>query len=77
MDFAAFEALSKTRRIVPVYREVVSDGVTPVGLYHGLVGEGQGFLLESVEGGDRWGRYSFVGRASADRLTATGSVVTR
>jgi len=77
MDFAAFEALSKTRRIVPVYREVVSDGVTPVALYHGLVGEGQGFLLESVEGGDRWGRYSFVGRASADRLTARGSVVTR
>ena len=70
-----FKALAAQRRVVPVTTEVVADGLTPVALYATLVGDGQGFLLESVEGGDRWGRYSFVGTAGDDRLVGRdGSV---
>ena len=37
-----------------------------------VVGDGDGFLFESVEGGERWGRYSFVGRRPLATLTARG-----
>jgi len=47
---------------VPVYRELVGDLETPVTAYLKLAAEGEyGFLLESVEGGERVGRYSFLG----------------
>ena len=58
----AFVELARAHRIVPVWRELVADTVTPVGAYLTVVGSRPGFLLESVEGGERWGRYSFVGR---------------
>src|SRR5581483_1428969 len=41
-----------------------------------MVGDGDGFLFESVEGGERWGRYSFVGRQPLATLTARGRSVT-
>jgi anthranilate synthase component 1 len=48
---------------VPVWREVVADLETPVSAFLKLVGPTRsGFLLESVENGDTWGRFSFVGR---------------
>src|SRR5581483_10693875 len=40
-----------------------------------MVGDGDGFLFESVEGGERWGRYSFVGRRPLATLTARGRTV--
>ncbi|HEX5270244.1 MAG TPA: anthranilate synthase component I, partial [Gemmataceae bacterium] len=40
-----------------------------------VVGDGDGFLFESVEGGERWGRYSFVGRRPLATLTARGRTV--
>ena len=57
-----FCELAADHRIVPVWRELVADTITPVGAFLAVVGERPGFLLESVEGGERWGRYSFVGR---------------
>ena len=60
-----FDELAKQFSIVPVWTEVIADLETPVSTYMKLV---QGadpaspsFLLESVEHGERWGRYSFVG----------------
>ena len=74
---------------VPVYRELVGDLETPVTAYLKLAsggGGGYGFLLESVEGGERVGRYSFLGtrprivlRLHENTLTAThadGAVTT-
>ena len=58
--------------IVPVWCEVVADTLTPVACFANVVGEGEGFLFESVEGGERWGRYSFVGRQPLATLTARG-----
>ena len=57
---------------MPVWCEVVADTLTPVGCFANVVGEGEGFLFESVEGGERWGRYSFVGRRPLATLTARG-----
>ena len=57
---------------MPVWCEVVADTLTPVACFANVVGEGDGFLFESVEGGERWGRYSFVGRRPLATLTARG-----
>ena len=46
---------------VLVSREILADLDTPVSAYLKLRGEGESFLLESAEGGERIGRYSFVG----------------
>jgi len=45
---------------IPVVREVVLDGDTPVSAFAKLHRGGYGFLLESLEGGERWARYSFL-----------------
>ncbi|HEX4245253.1 MAG TPA: anthranilate synthase component I [Acidimicrobiales bacterium] len=70
-----FRVLAAKHRIVPVWRELVADTLTPVGAFVRIVGESPGFLLESVEGGERWGRYSFIGRNPLAIVTATGSTV--
>jgi anthranilate synthase component 1 len=55
-------ALAADHALVPVYREVLADMLTPVRAYSLLCPEGEpGFLLESVEGGERLARYSFIG----------------
>jgi anthranilate synthase component I len=53
--------LARSSNLVPVYREIVADLETPVSAYLKLRRGGYSFLLESVEGGDRIGRYSFIG----------------
>ena len=56
-----FVKLAREHTLVPVWREVLGDLETPVGAYRKLGGEPNSFLLESVEHGERWGRYSFIG----------------
>jgi anthranilate synthase component 1 len=56
-----FLTLAKEGVVVPVVAEVFSDALTPVAAY-ATVGQGDGsYLLESVLGGEKWARYSFVG----------------
>jgi anthranilate synthase component 1 len=58
-----FARLSEGATVVPVYREVIADRLTPV-LAHATLGNDAGsYLLESVVGGEKWARYSFVGFA--------------
>jgi anthranilate synthase component 1 len=55
-------ALASNHSLIPVYREVLADMLTPVRAYTLLCPPGTpGFLLESVEGGERLARYSFIG----------------
>jgi len=54
---------------VPVWREVVADLATPVAAYLRLVGDQDGFILESVEH-ERWARWTFVGRNAAATLVS-------
>jgi anthranilate synthase component 1 len=70
-----FARLAADHGIVPVWSEVVADTLTPVAAFLQVVGDGAGFLLESVEGGERWGRFSFVGRAPLATLVARGRKV--
>ncbi len=54
--------LSREHRLIPVHRELLADYLTPVRAYALLCPPGaRGFLLESVEGGERLARYSFIG----------------
>jgi len=60
-EFAAFETLAAGVDLVPVYRRLVSDTLTPVSAYCRLQDDANSFLFESVVGGERIGRYSFLG----------------
>ena len=57
-----FSELSKRNTVIPVWQELVADYTTPVAAFARVVGDGCGFLLESVEHGERWSRWSFIGR---------------
>ncbi len=61
-SFEAFEREAGQGNVVPVVRSVLADLHTPVGAFMRIAGESQySFLLESVEGGERIARYSFLG----------------
>ena len=70
-----FSSLAREHQIIPVTRALVADTMTPVGVFLSAVGSGDGFLLESVEGGERWGRYSFVGRNPLAIMTSQGGTL--
>src|ERR671927_1513597 len=60
--FEAFEREARQGNIVPVVRSVLADLHTPVGAFMRIAGNSRyAFLLESVEGGERIARYSFLG----------------
>ena len=71
-----FRSLAADHTVVPVWRELVADLTTPVAAYARLCGDGPGFLLESVEHGERWSRYSFIGRNPLVSITKRDGVVT-
>ncbi len=72
---ADFRALAADYTVVPVWRELVADLTTPVAAFARIVGDDAGFLLESVENGERWSRFSFIGRNPLATLTARGTTV--
>lgn len=71
-----FRSLAAGHTVVPVWRELLADLITPVAAFARLTeGDEPGFLLESVEHGERWSRWSFVGRRPAATLVARGRQV--
>ena len=64
-----FQKLATVNTVIPVWTEMLADVETPVAAYMKLVGDRPGFLLESVDHGERWSRYSFVGRDPLATLT--------
>jgi len=60
---------------IPIVREILADLDTPVSTYLKLADAPYSYLLESVQGGETWGRYSIIGLASETRLTVTGNNV--
>jgi len=68
---------AKTIELVPVMRERLADLETPVSAFAKLRPLGGAFLLESAEGGERMGRYSFIGVAPRETLYFRDGEVTR
>ncbi|MEK6248532.1 MAG: anthranilate synthase component I, partial [Planctomycetales bacterium] len=59
-DFKTFRGLARDVDLVPVYRRLVSDSLTPVSAFHKIDAGRCSCLFESVIGGERVGRYSFL-----------------
>ncbi len=75
MYYPALEEVRKLKKdgnLVPVYREIVADLETPVSAFLKINRGGYSFLLESVEGGERLARYSFIGTEPYRVLTTRG-----
>jgi anthranilate synthase component 1 len=76
LSFEEYERLSQGGLSVPVYRELPGDLRTPVSAFASLaVRSERAFLLESVLGGERLARYSFLGRDPVARLEVRGGQV--
>jgi len=61
---------------IPVYRSVLADLDTPLSVYLKLADGPDAYLLESVEGGETWGRYSIIGLPCSRRYALTGTRLT-
>ncbi len=71
-----FIELASRYEVVPVSIEILGDRETAVSVFEKLIGDEPGFLLESVEGGERWARWSFVGGRPEFTLEARDGVAT-
>src|SRR5437773_11655725 len=69
-SFEEFAALARHASLVPVYRQLLGDTLTPVSAFCKIQEEDWAFLLESVVGGERVGRYSFLGSGPFLRFQA-------
>ena len=67
-----FRSLAKSGKLVPVYRELFADQDTPVSAFRKVDDGSYAFLLESVEGGEKWGRFSLLGCRPSLVFTARG-----
>jgi len=56
-----FKEMARGFNVIPLYREILADMETPVSAFMKIDTGGDAFLLESVEHGEKWGRYSFLG----------------
>src|SRR5229473_286759 len=71
--FDRFSALaSEGHNVIPVTEALLADTLTPVSAFLSIADEEDGFILESVEHDERWGRYSFVGRRPRSTIVARG-----
>ena len=70
-----FEGLARRGNLVPIAREILADLDTPLSLFRRLDDRDTSFLLESVQGGEKWARYSFIGTGARARFRARGQRV--
>ncbi|MBN1587965.1 MAG: anthranilate synthase component I [Pirellulales bacterium] len=75
-DFETFARLAKDADLVPVYRRLLSDSLTPVSAFHKIDGGRCACLFESVIGGEKVGRYSFLATHPYLEIEASGNRVT-
>lgn len=72
-DFDKFAQQGFNR--IPLMREVLADLDTPLSTYIKLAGEPYSYLFESVQGGEKWGRYSIIGLPARTYIKVTGQLV--
>ncbi|MGD9330437.1 MAG: anthranilate synthase component I family protein [Desulfobacterales bacterium] len=76
-DREAFYTACDQANVIPVCREILADTETPVSMLGRFYQQnGDLFLFESVEGGERWGRYSFMGTSARSQICVFRDVVT-
>lgn len=71
-----FKQKAKLGNLVPVYKEILADLDTPVSAYLKISGGEYSFLLESVEGGEKWARYCFLGCDPSVVVSTKGRTMT-
>src|SRR5271170_8445917 len=72
-DLQQFERLARDGfNLIPVSREISADLETPVSAFLKVARGEYAFLLESVQGGEKWGRYTFLGSEPAMVLRGRG-----
>jgi anthranilate synthase component 1 len=71
-SFSDVERLSKLGNLIPIFEEVHYDLDTPISAFRKIDDGMFSFLLESVEGGEKWGRYSFMGSSPAYLFRSKG-----
>jgi anthranilate synthase component 1 len=71
-SFSEFKKMSSQGNLIPVYQEFLADTETPVSAYLKLRNGSNSYLLESADGGKRWGRYSFIGFNPFIRVISRG-----
>ncbi len=74
-DFATFASLVARGNLIPVYREIMADLDTPVSAFRKIDDGRYSFLLESIEGGEKWARYTFLGSGPAKVIRSRGNTV--
>ncbi|MBI5641995.1 MAG: anthranilate synthase component I [Deltaproteobacteria bacterium] len=70
-----FKEKAKSHNIVPVFRDILADTDTPVSAFMKIDTGGDAFLLESVEGGEKWGRLSLLGASPMMTVRSKGNGV--
>jgi len=72
MNFRQFNQIKRDYNRIPLVREVLADLDTPLSTYLKLANEPYSYLFESVQGGEKWGRYSIIGLSCNTRLKVFG-----
>ena len=73
MDLKQFNQIKRDYNRIPLVREIFADLDTPLSTYLKLADEPFTYLFESVQGGEKWGRYSIIGMACDTRLKVFGN----
>jgi anthranilate synthase component 1 len=68
-----FQHLARLGNLIPVYREILADMETPVSAFCKIDDRRSAFLLESIAGGEKWARYSFLGVGSGRAFRSRGN----
>ncbi len=74
-DFKEFKKKTREGNLIPVYTEILADLDTPLSAFLKLKGK-TGFLFESLEGGEKWARYSFLGTDPSLIIEGKGNEIT-
>lgn len=77
MNTAQIKELRKQGyKMLPVMRSILADYDTPLSVYHKVANKPNSYLFESVQGGEKWGRYSIIGLPCQKRLEIRGHQIT-
>ena len=67
-----FKGLANQGNLIPIFEEIHFDWETPISAFQKIDDRKFSFLLESVEGGEKWGRYSFIGNSASHSFRSKG-----